>query len=374
MEKRKLDSLNAEISLLGFGLMRLPVIGADKSKIDYAKAQAMIDRAYKAGVNYYDTGYPYHEGMSEVFTGEALSKYPRESYYLATKMPTWDLVKSKDDVTRIFGEQLKKCKTDYFDFYLAHSLGAENEKCLKNYVYDFLRKKKEEGVIRRLGFSFHDKPDVLREIVKNYEWEFAQIQLNYLDWDTAGAKDLFEILAESRLPVIIMEPVKGGALASLNVKALDVFKKADPASSAASWAMRFAASLPNVATVLSGMSDLSHVEDNIKTFSPFKPLSEAERKVIAEASGIYYSTETVPCTGCRYCMDCPSGVDIPGLLDIYNHYLLSKNKFAFFGEYNAVKESGRAHNCNDCGACVKLCPQRIDVQKHLKDIAALAAK
>ena len=373
MEKRKIPSLDAEVSLLGFGLMRLPVTGSDKSKVDYPKAQAMVEKAYKAGVNYFDTAYVYHEKQSEVFAGDTLSRYPRSSYYLATKMPTWDLVKSKDDAARIFDEQLKKCKTTYFDFYLAHSLSSDRLDNLKNNIYSVLRKKKEEGLIRRLGFSFHDHPDVLKEIVKNYKWDFAQIQLNYLDWETADAKSLYETLTENKLPVVVMEPVKGGTLANLNEQTMAVLKKAAPSSSAASWALRFAASLPNVMTVLSGMTEPPQVEDNLKTFTPFKPLSNADRKVLIEAAEVYRSSGTIPCTGCRYCMDCPSGVDIPRILAQYNHYLLIKNKVNFGNQYRTLSKAAQAHNCVNCGKCVKLCPQKIDIPRHLKEVADFAA-
>ena len=373
MEKRKIASLNAEVSLLGFGLMRLPVVGGDRSKIDYSKAQAMVDRAYKAGVNYFDTAYVYHDKESEVFAGATLSQYPRDSYYLGTKLPTWGPVQSRDDAARVFDEQLKKCKIDYFDFYLAHSLQDDRMETFKNHVYEFLRKKKEEGLIRRLGFSFHDTPDLLKEVVKNYEWDFAQIQLNYLDWETADAKGLYGILTENKLPVIVMEPVKGGTLANLSEKPLEVLKKADPASSAASWALRFAGSLPNVMTVLSGMTEPEQVEDNLKTFGTFRPLSDADRRVLEEAATAFHSSGTIPCTACRYCMDCPSGVDIPRILAQYNHYLSTKNRINFSNQYRTIGQSAQAHNCVDCGACVKLCPQKIDIPKYMKEITDLSA-
>jgi len=372
MEKRKISSLNVNVSLLGFGLMRLPILGGDREKVDYPKAQAMVDRAIKAGVNYFDTAYVYHNGASEIFAGDTLSKYPRDSYYLATKMPPW-LVNSKEDVARVFDEQLKRCKTTYFDFYLAHSLSADRFDSLKNNVYDFLLKKKEEGIIRRLGFSFHDHPSSIKELLKNYKWDFAQIQINYLDWETLNAKSLYETLIESNMPILVMEPVKGGGLARLQDTTLAVLKKANPSASAASWALRFAASLPGVVTVLSGMTEPEHVEDNLKTFENFKPLSEAEKQVLVEAAKIYHSSGTIPCTACRYCMDCPSGVDIPRVFAQYNYYLLGKNKIGFLNGYKTLAQSEQAHNCVNCGKCVKLCPQQIDIPGILKDVAATAA-
>jgi predicted aldo/keto reductase-like oxidoreductase len=374
MEKRKIQSLNAEVSLLGFGLMRLPVVNGDKSKIDYEVAQKMVDRAFKAGVNYFDTAYPYHEKMSEVFAGDTLSKYPRDSYYLASKMPTWDLCASEADVERIFEEQLKKCKTDYFDFYLVHSFDPEHYDRFKNFkMYEYLSRQKEKGRIRRLGFSFHSNPALLEEIVKSYKWDFVQIQLNYVDWEMLNAKRFYDFLTEQKLPVVVMEPVRGGALATLNEKAAGILKAAAPDSSVASWAIRFAASLPNVMVVLSGMSTPEQLEDNLKTMTPFKALSEGDQKVLKEAAAAYIASGTIPCTGCRYCMDCPAGVDIPRVFSQYNHYQLTKRKDSFIGTYRYLLEKEKAHNCVNCGRCVTLCPQGIDIPKHLKEIAEFAA-
>ena len=373
MVKRKIDSLNAEISLLSFGLMRLPVVDGDKARIDYPKAEAMVDRALKAGINYFDTGYPYHGRMSEVFAGDILTKYPRDSYYLATKMPTSDIIQSLDDVKRIFDEQLGKCKTDFFDFYLAHGINNARKEVLRDKVYDYLSKKKEEGLIRRLGFSFHDSTPVMRFFLENYKWDFSQIQLNYVDWDVIDAKGIYEALVEHKVPVIIMEPVKGGALAKLDEKTSSVFKKANPTASAASWALRYAASLPGVATVLSGMSDMEQLEENIKLFSDFKPIESQEQKVIDEAVKAYKANITVPCTKCNYCIDCPSGVDIPSILEIYNQFLLIRRKRNFIVQYQAMDEAKKAHNCTGCGICMKQCPQNIDIVKHLEDVKLVIA-
>ncbi|MDR1933358.1 MAG: aldo/keto reductase [Spirochaetales bacterium] len=377
MEKRAFTSLKAEVSLLGFGCMRLPQLSKDKPDIDYELGQKMIDRAFERGVNYFDTAWMYHEGLSESFVGRALSKYPRESFYLATKMPSW-LAESPAGVEKIFSEQLKKCKTGYFDFYLAHNLSRANFAKLRELgVYEFLAKKKEEGKIRRLGFSIHDNPETLEQVASAYPWEFAQIQLNYVDWETLDAKRQYEYLSGRGIPVIVMEPVRGGALASLNEKALAVLKKADPVASAASWAIRFAASLPNVLTVLSGMSNLEQVEDNLAAFDPFRPLSEAEHAVIKEAAAAYRASGTIPCSGCRYCMPCPVGVDIPRVFAIYNHYrALGETRMApivFRNTYTTLLEDEKAHNCADCGQCESHCPQGIKVPGFMKEIAAFAA-
>jgi predicted aldo/keto reductase-like oxidoreductase len=375
MIKRHIDSLGADISLLGFGCMRLPVVGQDPARIDYPAAQSMVDRAIKEGVNYFDTAWPYHERMSEVFVGDTLAKYPRDRYFLASKMPSWEAFTSpaKNMETR-FSEQLKKCKTGYFDFYLAHSLDRDNYKRFKQYgMYEFLKKKKAEGKIRRLGFSFHDSPELLKEIIDCYDWEFVQIQLNYLDWNILRAKECYELLTERHLPVIVMEPVRGGALATLNDKAAGILQKADPGASTASWAMRFAASLPNVMTVLSGMSTMDQLEDNVKTISNLKPLDEAESKALAEAAAMYQASGAIPCTGCRYCSDCPAGVDIPRIFSIYNFYQVYKNRIAFNNSYHALSANAQAHNCTVCGQCMTHCPQGIKVPDRLSEIASFAA-
>jgi predicted aldo/keto reductase-like oxidoreductase len=290
-------------------------------------------------------------------------------------MPTWEVFKNpQEDMERIFSEQLKKCRVDYFDFYLIHSLDVGHFKNCKEYrMYDFLKKKKDEGKIRRLGFSFHDHPDVLKEIADSYEWDFAQIQLNYLDWDLIKAKENYEYLTKKHLPVIVMEPVRGGALATLNDKALAILNKANPKVSAASWAIRFAASLPNVMTVLSGMTTPEQVEDNISTISNFIPLGEADYKVLAEAAAAYRASGTVPCTGCRYCSDCPAGVDIPRIFSYYNFFQINKDKGGFVNGYRAILEKEQAHNCVACGQCMNHCPQGIKIPDRLKEIAAFAA-
>ncbi|MDR1316591.1 MAG: aldo/keto reductase [Spirochaetales bacterium] len=377
MEKRMVPSLNAEVSLLGFGCMRLPLVAPDKPEIDYGLGRKMIDRAFECGVNYFDTAWMYHQGLSETFIGEALSKYPRESFYLATKMPAW-LASSPAEVEKIFSEQLRKCRTEYFDFYLAHNLARGNFKRFQELeIYEFLAKKKAEGKIRRLGFSFHDNPEILEMVASAYPWEFAQIQLNYVDWETLDAKRQYEILTDRNIPVIVMEPVRGGALAGLNEKALGILKKADPGAGPVSWALRFAGSLPNVFTVLSGMSSPAQVEDNLATFENFRPLSAAEQDVLKETAAAYRASGTIPCSGCRYCMPCPVGVDIPRVFAIYNHYKALNDAhmapIVFRNTYITLLETEKAHNCAECGQCQSHCPQGIKIPGHMKDIAAFAA-
>ena len=361
------------ISVLGLGCMRLPKVEGSED-IDRPKAQEIVDYAYSHGVNYFDTAYRYHAGDSELFVGEALQKYPRESFHLATKMPMW-LVEKDEDVARIFEDQLSRCRTEYFDFYLCHALDKNAfQKVLDFHVYDYLKKQKEAGRIRRLGFSFHDSPEVLQQIVDAYQWDFAQIQLNYLDWELQDAKSQYEILTRHGIPVVVMEPVRGGALASPCPESVVIFEKAAPGKTPASWAIRFAASLPNVMTVLSGMSTMEQVQDNVATMTGFQPLSEEERQVVEAALEAYRKNKTIPCTGCRYCMDCPFGVDIPGVFKAYNTCAVGGGKERFRREYAALGDEHQAQNCRACGKCVSHCPQKIQIPERMKDIREFAAK
>ncbi|MDR2835896.1 MAG: aldo/keto reductase [Bacteroidales bacterium] len=371
MEYRKYKE--EKISLLGFGCMRLPLI-ENTNKINEILAKEMFDYAINHGINYFDTAYMYHEHQSEEFVGKALSKYPRNSFNLATKMPVI-FVESEKDVERIFNEQLKKCKVEYFDYYLLHNINLEHLGKIEKYkIYQQIKQKQKEGKIRHLGFSFHDNIEVLKETIKRYEWEFAQIQLNYFDWEQQKAKEQYEILTEKEIPVIIMEPVRGGSLAKLPQEAELILKTVSPDKSIASWAIRFAASLPNVITVLSGMSNFEQVEDNIETISNFKPLTENERKILLKALEAYRKAATIPCTACRYCMDCPSGVDIPKNLSIYNSYLVRKSennpmsKFLFEMECRILKKEELYSNCIKCNLCLNKCPQHINIPQWLNKI------
>ena len=374
MEMRQYRDTDVKVSLLGMGCMRLPKVDPEKEDIDYEKAQEIIDYAYANGVNYFDTAYGYHGGQSELFVGQALKKYPRESFFLASKMPIW-CVKEKGDVERIFNEQLQRCQTDYFDFYLFHSQNAANfQKCQEFGVYEFLSQMKAEGKIRRLGFSFHDTPEVLRHICDTYPWDFAQIQLNYLDWEMQDAKTQYQILNDREIPVIVMEPVRGGALASPCEAADILFREERPDKSVASWAIRFAASLPGVLTVLSGMSNMEQVRDNVDTMTRFEPLTDREREVIDEALEAYRKKDTVPCTGCRYCMDCPFGVDSPKMFSLYNHYVLDRDGEDYLEAYEAQPESERADQCQACGACMEKCPQHIRIPDQMVTIRETVEK
>ncbi|MDR1944178.1 MAG: aldo/keto reductase [Synergistaceae bacterium] len=366
MEKREYKKSGESVSLLGFGCMRLPLADESNGVIDGPLAKKMVDRAISMGVDYFDTAYPYHEGKSEAFIGEALKGYPRESFKLADKLPTW-LVENSRDVPRLFEEQLERCQVGYFDYYLVHSLNAERVKIVEaNDVYGQLKEFQAQGRIKRLGFSFHDRPEVLAEIVQKHEWDFAQIQFNYVDWEQQDAKSEYLTLKNAGVPIVVMEPVRGGGLADLRGEAAGILRNADPDASQASWAIRYAASFPETLTVLSGMSDMAQLDDNLRTMSDFRPISPYEYEVILDAVAAYKLASVIPCTSCRYCMDCPSGADIPKVIAIYNNYRrsnegASRRKMLFELEYGILGEQKQAGRCVNCGACVSHCPQGIDI-------------
>lgn len=370
MEKRIIEKTGTEVSLLGFGCMRFPL---KKGAIDMPKVQEMIDRAFEGGVNYYDTAYVYGGGDSERAAGRALSKYPRESFYLADKLPIW-AAKSEDDLEKIFNESLSRLKTDYIDFYLLHSMDKGHwDRVKKLKALEFCLKKKAEGKIRFLGFSFHDTPEVFKEIADAYDWDFVQIQLNYYDWKAQRADELYKIIEEKGLSCIVMEPIRGGGLANPPGEVKKVFADCGK-NSPSSWALRFCASLSRVKVILSGMSDASQVNDNLKTLSDFKPLTDAEYKTIDRAVKIINSKPGIKCTGCRYCMPCPCGVEIPGCFEAYNEYVKLENKAALKWQIeNELKNKG-PEKCVKCGACVKKCPQHLKIPDELLKFSELKEK
>ena len=355
--------------------MRLPKVSEKSLAIDYEVSSKLLDHAMANGVNYYDTAYTYNG--SEEFAGHALSKYPRDSYCLATKCPPW-MVKNTGDFERIFTESLERCKTDYFDFYLLHNLAQESKRAARNDeffekfekidVYGMLKQKKAEGKIRRLGFSFHGTLALLRKLVDKYEWDFAQIQLNYIDWTATAAKEQYEILIERKIPVIIMEPLRGGTLAGLNEASAGMLKQARPDASLASWGMRFAASLPNVITVLSGMNTMEQLTDNIATMEGFQPVTDGEKELLYKAAAVYNQSAAIACTGCRYCAPCPHGVDIPRIFSIYNHYRIVNFRIPFDNGYSTLDEREKASNCVKCGECVEKCPQHLSIPGYMREI------
>lgn len=368
------NDANGKISLLGLGTMRLPLRDPnDPTSIDEEKAQEIFDTAYARGVNYFDTAYPYHGKMSEKFCGRALSKYPRESYHLASKMPGW-LLTCDEDVPRIFAEQLENCRTDYFDFYLIHSVhGGSWPNYLKYHVYEQLSALRAEGRIKRLGFSFHGSVEELREVLAAGDWDFVQLQLNYFDWDYQSSREKYEMCAAAGLQVIVMEPVRGGMLNTLCPEAADILHAAAPQRSLASWAIRWAASLPNVLCVLSGMTTREQVEDNVSAMEPFIPLTADEQKTLAVALEAFRAKKLVPCTACRYCMPCPAGVDILAMMHVWNEYRLHGDQAKNLREnYEKIPESARAAHCVSCGACLNKCPQHIAIPDMMAAIRAAA--
>ena len=376
---KKSEFFGGDISMLGFGLMRLPRVGDRASDIDYEASAELVEYALANGVNYFDTAYTY--GGSEEFAGRVLSKHPRGSYFLATKCPPWK-ISSAEDFENIFDEQCRRCKTDYFDFYLVHNLAQEETRAAGNEshfekfeslgIYDMYKRKKADGKIRRLGFSFHGTFDIMQKLVDKYEWDFAQIQLNYIDWTTTDAKSQLELLTQRGIPVIIMEPLRGGALAELSEEAAAVLKNARPGASLANWALRYAASFPGVVTVLSGMNSMDQLVDNIATMEDFRPVDDAEKELLYEAATIYGKSGVVACTGCGYCMPCPQGVNIPRLFSVYNHYCLLKYRIPFDNGYSTIGDKQNASCCNSCGQCLKKCPQNLEIPGYMREIDTFA--
>lgn len=363
------DFHGKQISRLGFGMMRLPM--HKDGTIDYEKGQKMIDIALAKGITYIDTAYKYHDGESENFVGEALSRHPRDSYCLADKMPCW-LCETADDLRKIFEDQLRKCKTDYFDFYLIHSLGeGDLEAVEKLQVVDYLSKEKAAGRIHHLGASFHCGPDFLRETLTKYGdyLEFIQLQLNYFDWENGNAKDVYKVAREFDKPIVVMEPIRGGMLANpLSEKACQILNSTGTGASYASYALRFANELPGVLCTLSGMSELSQLEENIEIFQG-PTLSEAEKQAVDDAVKVLQADILVPCTDCNYCYECPQEIKIPDIFKLYNeaaskgfHYIWG----SLSGQYNAITPNGK--DCIGCGNCESHCPQKIKIIEKLKEI------
>lgn len=352
------------ISLLGMGNMRLPV--TPEGAVDHRRGQEIIDYAFEHGINYFDTAYLYHGGESETFLGDALAGYDRDSYFLADKFPGY-LFKPGMDPREIFEEQLGRCKTDRFDFYLMHNV---NERSIETYtdaemaLYEYFQSERAAGRIRYLGFSSHGNTATLERMVSFRDWDFAQIQLNYLDWTLQDAKRQYEILAEHGVPVMVMEPLRGGRLASLTPEADGLLTAAQPGRSIASWAFRWLMGLEHVQVVLSGMSDLEQIRDNVATFSALDPLTPELAETLDHARDLLQRQIGVPCTACRYCCDdCPVGLDIPGLLNVYNNYkaATSYQQIALQMGMTRLGSDQNPANCIACGACAEHCPQSIDI-------------
>ena len=360
---------------LGFGLMRLPCIGGDGKNIDLEKVKEMVDLFMAHGYTYFDTAYVYHGGFSEVAFRECVVKrHPRDSFTVTTKLPLF----SKPDragMEKIFAESMERLGVEYIDYYWLHALNRDSYRyAVESGAFDYLRELKAAGKIRHMGFSFHDSAETLDKILTEQpDMEFVQLQINYLDWEDKGVQSrlCYETATKHGKPVIVMEPIKGGSLANPPKKAEKILKDANPDASCASWAIRFAASLPNVMVVLSGMSELWQVEDNLSYMDDFKPLTESEYKTIAEATeNIKFA---IPCTACRYCTDgCPMSISIPDIFAAYNTMKHDIHKKGEAREKYAdiIKTSGRASDCIGCEQCVNACPQHLEIPRLLAECEA----
>ncbi len=396
-----------KVSLLGFGMMRLPTVSGRSARegndeIDQEKVNALVDRAIEGGVNYFDTAPPYCSGRSEIATGIALSRYPRDKYFIATKLSnyapqTWPFEES----TAIYYNSLKRLQTDYIDYMLMHGIGSGrdglkelHQRFLDNGLLDFLLKEREAGRIRNLGFSYHGDIRAFNYLLEQhdkYKWDFVLIQLNYLDWRYAkemnpantNAEYLYNELVKRNIPAMIMEPLLGGRLSNVPDNILKMFKERDSNASVASWAFRFAGSFPNVLTVLSGMTEMEHLENNLATYSPLKPLSDDEFEFLQRVADQMMMYDTIPCNDCKYCMPCPYGIDIPAILLHYNKCLNEGNIISnpgdsgykkarrayLIGYDRSVPKLRQADHCIACDQCSPHCPQRINIPQEMQRIS-----
>ena len=369
------DFQDIKLSALGMGAMRLPVVDGDDSRIDEKKAEEMVAYAMENGVNYYDTAWGYHGGNSELVMGKALKSYPRESFYLASKFPGYDLA-NMDKVEEIFEKQLEKCQVEYFDFYLFHNVCEMNIDAYldpKYGIFEYLMKQKENGRIRHLGFSAHGRMDVLKRFLDAYgeHMEFCQLQLNYLDWTFQNAKEKVELMREHNIPVWVMEPVRGGKLASLDPENESKLKALRPEESIAAWAFRFLQSVPEVKVVLSGMSNMEQMQENIRTYGEEKPLNKKEMDTLMGIAEDMVKKNVVPCTACHYCVDhCTQGLDIPRLLELYNEHAFTGGGFIAPMALEAIPEDKHPDACIGCRSCEAVCPQQIKISEVMADFVA----
>ena len=370
------DFQDIKLSALGFGAMRLPVIDGDDSRIDRECAFRMVDTAIRNGINYFDTAWGYHNGNSELVIGEALSRYPRESFYLADKFPGYDL-SNMPKVKEIFEKQLEKTGAGYFDFYLFHNVCEMNiEQYLdpKFGIYDYLMEQKKNGHIKHLGFSCHGEMDVLKRFLEAYgkDMEFCQLQLNYFDWKFQHGKEKVDLLKEWNIPVWVMEPLRGGRLAKLDEKSSAELKAHRPDEEIPAWAFRFLQSIPEVTVVLSGMSNEEQLTANLKTYADDKPLNDSEMAAVMGITDRMMALKSVPCTACHYCVShCPMGIDIPRMLELYNEHLLTTayGGMGFIAPMAmmAVPEDKKPSACLHCQSCESVCPQQIKISDIMTD-------
>ncbi len=366
------ESCGERVSMLGMGNMRLPTTDGRNGPIDEKKAQELIDYVYKSGVNYFDTAYMYHGGQSEIFVGKALKKYPRDHYFLATKLPSGPMEEGKTP-QELFEEQLQKCQVDYFDFYLLHNLSENTYDVFtdpERGVIPYLLEQKRLGRIHHPGLSSHAKPETLKRFLDQYDcFEFVQIQLNYFDWEFQDAKQQYDIITSHGLPVWVMEPCRGGRLASLSPDADAVLQEARPDKSIASWAFRYLLGLPGVHVVLSGMTELPQAQDNVATFTEGAPLSPAEQSALDQALKLFRAQFVVPCTACHYCDGCPMELDIPSLMSLYSRYRLNPGPMIWMN-LESIPPEHRPDACIACGSCVHKCPQNIPIPELMTDFAS----
>ena len=369
------DFQDVKLSALGMGAMRLPVVDGDDSKIDEAAAFAMVDEAMARGVNYYDTAWGYHNGNSELVMGKALARHPREKFYLATKFPGYDL-SNMGKVEEIFEKQLEKCQVEYFDFYLFHNVCEMNIDAYldpKYGTYDYLLAQKKNGRIRHLGFFAHGDYDVMKRFLEAYgkDMEFCQIQLNYLDWDFQDAKRKVELLNQWNIPVWVMEPLRGGKLASLAPEDEAKLKALRPDEGIPAWAFRYLQSIPSVVVTLSGMSNMEQMKENIATFEMDKPLNETELETLHAIAQGMVKKIVLPCTACHYCTShCPQGLDIPNLLSLYNEHCFTQGGFIAPMALSAIPADKQPSACIGCRSCEAVCPQGIKISEAMADFTA----
>ena len=365
-----------KLSSLGMGAMRLPVIDNNDHTIDEDKTREMLEYAMQHGVNYYDTAWGYHGGNSEVVMGKLLKEYPRNSFYIATKFPGYDL-SNMDKVKEIFEKQLEKCQVDYFDFYLFHNVCEMNIEAYldeKYGIYEYLMEQKKNGKIKHLGFSAHGSVDVMKRFLEAYgkDMEFCQIQLNYLDYTFQDAKAKMALLNQYAIPVWVMEPLRGGKLATLNNEHTNTLKALRKEESIPAWAFRFLQSFDNVIVTLSGMSNFKQMKENIETFNNERPLDEKEMKTIVSISEDMLKQKTIPCTSCKYCVThCPKKLDIPELIKLYNEHNFTNGGFIAPMALSALDEDKKPSACIGCRSCEKVCPQNIEISKVINDFNKL---
>lgn len=380
MQYRTFGKTGLEISALGFGCMRFPVIDKDKTRIDEAHAKQMIHHAIDRGVNYFDTAYPYHAqdfskaGSSEPFMAKALKNGYREKVYLATKLPSW-LVQSPDDMARFLDEQLERLETDVIDFYLLHSLNRSTWDKLRGFgALEFLTKAIKDGKIRYAGFSFHDEIDLFKEIVDAYDWSMCQIMYNYYDEHFQAGREGLEYAASKNLAVVAMEPLRGGALVSgLPKEAREILHDAAPGRSEVDWALGWLWNQPQVSVVLSGMSHKQHVDENLELANSFsyERWTSKDDEAVELANKLIKKLEKVNCTACGYCLPCPEGVNIPRNFGLCNDHHMLNDPSAKGRYFGLLGEAERASNCVKCGICLEKCPQQIAIPDELEHVSEL---